>query len=109
MVGLGGASKYVRGGVEEDSAVVPLAPRRVGNSEAVGGTGEPGLGEGGWRGAAEEGVLEGIVWLHSSVGVIVQHAEDEIFELAIVARGVAGLPLANSPRAPSLHPQDVIQ
>ena len=109
VVGLGGASKYVGGGVEQDTAIVPLAPWRVGNSETVGGTREPGLGEGGGHGTAEERVLQGIIWLHPCVGVIVQHAEDEIFKLAIVTGAVARLSLADSPRAPSLHPENVIQ
>ena len=109
VVGVGGASKYVRGGVEEDTAIVPLAPRRVGNSKVVGGTREAGLGEGGGHGAAEEGVLKSIVRLHPCVGVIVQHAEDEIFKFAIVAGAVARLSFPDSPRASHLHPQNVIQ
>ena len=108
-MGLGGASKYVRGGGEEDTTVTPLGPWRVRNSEAVGGTGDAGLREGGGHGATEEGMLQCIVWLYPRVRVIVQHAEDEIFELAIVTGGVAGFPLANSPWPPSLLPQYVIQ
>ena len=66
----------------------------------MGGAGESGLGG---EGATEEGVLESLVWLHSGVGVVVQHLEDEGFKLAVVLGGVAWFPLANAPRTPSVH------
>ena len=114
--GGGGAGEYVRGGrppAEEDVvSVVPLAPQRsrgggVGHDETVRGGGG-GEGRGG-EGATEEWMLESLVRLHPCLGVIVQHLEDEGLELSVVFGGVAWFPLTDSRRAPSLHPQDVIQ
>ena len=97
--------------VRQEHTVAPLAPRprRIWDPEAVGGAGESGLRERGGHGAAEERVLEGIVGLHPRLRVVVQHAENEVLELAVVCGGVAWFPLANSPRSPSLHAQNVVQ
>ena len=54
-------------------------------------------------------MLQSIVRRHSSVGIIIQHLEDEGFEFAVVLGGVAWLSLPDPARSTRLHPEDVVQ
>ena len=75
----------------------------------LGRDGRGGMAGKGERLLSEEGVLQGRVRLYPGVWVVLEHAQDQVLELAVVLRGVATLP-SSGPRGPAcLHPQDVIK
>ena len=58
---------------------------------------------------SEERVLQCIVRFCTRLGVIVQHAEDQVLEFPIVGRGVAHFPVPDPPRTTCLNTKNVIQ
>lgn len=75
----------------------------------LGRDGRGGVAGKGERLLSEEGVLQGRVRLYPGVWVVLEHAQDQVLELAVVLRGVATLP-SSGPRGPAcLHPQDVVK
>ena len=107
--GVGGARKHTvqictRGEQHGISSPSPsLGGGRVAHPQAVRGRGgEARLGEGG-ESSTKERVLEGIIWLHSRLRVIVQHPENEVLESAVITRGVTRFPLTNAARTTNLH------
>lgn len=61
------------------------------------------------RGLLEEVVLQGVEGRNARLGVVVQHAQDQVLELQVVARGVTLLPGPPPARTPSLHPQNLVE
>lgn len=59
--------------------------------------------------ALEEVVLQRIVRRDARLGVIIQHAADEILEFEVVRQRVACLPSTPAPWPTSLHPYDIMQ
>ena len=75
------------------------------------------LGQGLWMGRrgdwsrafpAEERVLQSLQRPNSRVGVIIQHAKNQIPELAVVRRQMTGLPFSQTRRTARVHTQNVI-
>lgn len=60
------------------------------------------------RRALEEVVLQRVVRRDSRLGVVVQHAQDEVLELEVVRGGVARLAGATTARSSRLHSEDVV-
>ena len=54
-------------------------------------------------GPLEEVVLEGVVRCDARLGVIVQHAEDQVFELEVVRHKVAHLARPSTSRSARFH------
>lgn len=61
------------------------------------------------RGLLEEVVLQGVEGRDARLGVVVEHAQDQILELQVVARGVTLLPGPPPTRTPGLHPQNLME
>ena len=95
----------------EQHALPPsLGGGRVAHPEGVGGRGgEARLGERRRQCSTEERVLEGVVWLHPLLRVVVQHLEDEVLESVVIARGMAKFTLTNATRTTNLHAQYVVK
>lgn len=60
-------------------------------------------------GLLEEIVLQSIEGCDAGLRVIVQHAEDQVFELQVVAGGVALLSGPPAPRPPCFYPKNLME
>ena len=61
------------------------------------------------RRALEKIMLQRVVRGDARLGVVVEHAQNQVLELEIVRERVAGLALPSTPRSPGLHSQYVVQ
>ena len=61
------------------------------------------------RGLLEEVVLQGVERRDARLGVVVQHAQDQVLELQVVTGGVAWLTRPPPPWTACLHPQNLME
>ncbi|TNN59868.1 hypothetical protein EYF80_029917 [Liparis tanakae] len=60
-------------------------------------------------GLLEKAVLQGIVGLDATLGIVVQHPEDQVLKLQVVSNSMARLPCPSATWTPCLHTQDGVE